>query len=92
MDDPSLDNERASYAIPAHSIKDPERMHNMNAFFFWAAWACITERPGSNITYTNNWPPDQVIGNTPSTGIVLWTGFSVIMLLIGIGLLAYYAW
>ena len=90
MDDPSLDNERASYAIPANSIKDTGRMHCMNAFFFWAAWACITERPGSNITYTSNWPPDQVIGNTPSPGIVLWTGFSVIMLLVGIGLLAYY--
>ena len=90
MDDPSLENERASYAIPANSIKDPDRMHKMNAFFFWAAWACITERPGSHITYTSNWPPDQVIGNTPSAGIVLWTGFSVIMLLVGIGLLAYY--
>lgn len=90
MNDPSLDKERASYAIPANSIKDPVRMQYMNAFFFWAAWACITERPGSDITYTSNWPPDQVIGNTPSAGIVLWTGFSVIMLLVGIGLLAYY--
>ena len=90
MDDPSLDAERASYALPANSIKDPARMQYMNAFFFWAAWACITERPGSDITYTSNWPPDQVIGNTPSAGIVLWTGFSVIMLLVGIGLLAYY--
>jgi nitric oxide reductase subunit B len=90
MNDPSLDKERTSYAIPANSIKDTCRMQSMNAFFFWTAWACITERPGSNITYTSNWPPDQVIGNTPSAGIVLWTGFSVIMLLVGIGLLAYY--
>ncbi len=90
MNDPSLDNERASYAIPANSIKDPDRMHKMNAFFFWAAWACVTNRPGSDLTYTSNWPPDQVIGNGPSAGIILWTGFSVIMLLVGIGLLAYY--
>jgi nitric oxide reductase subunit B len=90
MNDPTLDNERTSYAIPANSIKDPDRMHNMNAFFFWAAWACITNRPDSDLTYTSNWPPDQVIGNTPSSGIILWTGFSVIMLLVGIGLLAYY--
>jgi len=90
MDDPSLDKERISYAIPVNSIKDSARMQNMNAFFFWAAWACITKRPGSEITYTSNWPPDQVIGNTPSARIVLWTGFSIIMLLVGIGLLAYY--
>lgn len=90
MNDPSLDKERTSYAIPVNAIKDTVRMQSMNAFFFWAAWACITERPGSDITFTSNWPPDQVIGNTPSAGIVIWTGFSVIMLLVGIGLLAYY--
>jgi nitric oxide reductase subunit B len=90
MNDPLLDKERTAYAIPENSVESPERMHLLNAFFFWAAWACTTNRPGSDITYTNNWPPDQTIGNTPSAAIVLWTGFSVIMLLIGIGLLAYY--
>jgi len=90
MDDPVLEKERTAYALPANSIKDLTRMQDMNAFFFWAAWACTTNRPGSDITYTNNWPPDKVIGNIPSAGIILWTGFSVIMLLVGIGLLAYY--
>lgn len=90
MNDPATEKERTAYAIPENSIKDTVRMHDMNAFFFWAAWACATNRPGSEITYTNNWPPDQIIGNTPSAAIVLWTGFSVIMLLVGIGLLAYY--
>ena len=90
MDDPSHQSERAAYAIPENTIRDQERMKYMNAFFFWAAWACTTNRPGSDITYTSNWPPDQTIGNTPTPGIVLWTGFSVIMLLVGIGLLAYY--
>lgn len=89
-DDPSLNVEREAYSIPANTIRDQARMDAMNAFFFWAAWACVTERPGSELTYTSNWPPDPVIGNKPSAGIVLWTGFSVIMLLVGIGLLAYY--
>ena len=78
MDDPSLDEERAAYAIPVNTIRDPGRMDRMNAFFFWTAWACITNRPDSELTYTSNWPPDQVIGNTASAGLVLWTGFSVI--------------
>jgi len=90
MNDPTLEKERADYAIPANSIKDTARMNEMNAFFFWAAWACVTKRPGADITYTNNWPPDEVIGNKPAPGIMLWTGFSVIMLLVAIGLLAYY--
>jgi nitric oxide reductase subunit B len=90
MNDPALSKERQDYAIPPNSIKDSIRMQDMNAFFFWAAWACITERPGSAITYTNNWPPDEVVGNVPTPGIILWTGVSIIMLLIGVGLLAYY--
>jgi nitric oxide reductase subunit B len=90
MDDPALDKERSSYSIPANSVKDTVRMKDMNAFFFWAEWACITNRPGSAITYTSNWPSDEVVGNQPTAGMVLWTGFSVIMLLVGIGLLGYY--
>jgi len=90
MNNPALNKERQAYAIPENSIKDSVRMQDMNAFFFWAAWACIAERPGSSITYTNNWPPDETVGNVPSPGIIIWTGVSIIMLLIGIGLLAYY--
>jgi nitric oxide reductase subunit B len=90
MNDPALEKTRIAYAIPKNSLKDADRMHKMNAFFFWAAWACVTNRLGSDISYTNNWPPDATVGNTPAPGIMLWTGFSVIMLLVGIGLLAYY--
>jgi len=90
MDSPLASKDRDAYAIPANSVKDTIRMHEMNAFFFWAAWACITNRPGSDITYTNNWPPDETIGNTASAELALWTGFSVIILLVGIGLLSYY--
>jgi nitric oxide reductase subunit B len=90
MNEPSLEELREAYAIPANTVKDPERMRKMNAFFFWASWAAITERPGDTITYTNNWPPDKLIGNEPTGSLLLWTGFSVIFLLAGIGVLAYY--
>lgn len=90
MDDPELNGLREAYAIPKNSIKDPERMRMMNGFFFWASWAAGTERPGQPITYTNNWPPDKLIGNEPTGSMLLWTGFSVIILLAGVGLLALY--
>jgi len=90
MNDPKLSSTRIAYAIPVNTIKTQERMNKMNAFFFWAEWACITQRPNKGITYTNNWPPDEVVGNKPAPALMLWTGFSVIMLLIGIGLLVYY--
>lgn len=90
MDDPSMDHVRKSYAIPKGAIKDPGRMAQMNAFFTWTTWVCSTNRPGSDVTYTNNWPYEPVIGNKPSTSLQMWSGFSVLMLLFGVGLLVYY--
>ena len=90
MDDPSMDHVRKSYAIPKGAIKDPARMAQMNAFFTWTTWVCSTNRPGSDVTYTNNWAYEPVIGNKPSTSLQMWSGFSVLMLLFGVGLLVYY--
>ena len=81
---------REAYAIPENSIKTTDRMFKMNTFLFWATWATVTERPGQKITYTNNWPPERLVANEPSGPLLLWTGFSVIILLAGIGLLAWY--
>lgn len=89
MDDPALDELRADYAIARNSIRSEERMEKMAQFFFWASWACVTERPGSDVTYTHNWPPDEQIGNVATSDLVLWTGFSIIMLLLGIGIMIF---
>jgi nitric oxide reductase subunit B len=88
--DPSLNGLRDAYSIPENSLKDPERVRKLNAFFFWTAWSCVTERPGQEITYTNNWPADELVGNRPTGALLLWTGFSVIMLLAGIGIMVWY--
>lgn len=89
MEDPSLDELRSAYAIPKNSIKTQERMDKMAQFFFWASWACVTVRPGDDVTYTHNWPNDKQIGNVPTGDLILWTGFSIIMLLVGIGILIF---
>ena len=89
-DDPTFQSLRNAYAIPANTIKDPERLKKLNQFFFWATWATVTNRPGQKVSYTNNWPPEELVGNRPAGSLLLWTGFSVILLLAGIGLLAYY--
>lgn len=81
---------REAYAIPANTIKDADRIAKMNNFFFWATWATVTERPGQDITYTNNWPPKKLVAIEPTGSLHLWTGFSVIVLLVGIGLLAWH--
>lgn len=87
---PELDKLREAYAMPANVLSDPLKARKMASFFFWTAWAAATQRPGDNVTYTNNWPPEKLVGNEPSSSLVIWTGVSVILLLLGIGLLTYY--
>lgn len=90
MENPELDELRTQYAIPKNSIKDKARMRQMSGFFFWATWACVTERPDSDITYTNNWPAEDLVGNKPTGDLLIWTGVSIILLLIGIAGMVFY--
>jgi len=88
--DPSLDKLRDAYAIPAGTIRSPERQSALNAFFFWTSWACATQRPGSEISYTNNWPAESLIANRPTGSIIVWSVVSFVVLLAGIAALASY--
>ncbi|MCH7700132.1 MAG: nitric-oxide reductase large subunit [Planctomycetes bacterium] len=89
-DDETLQELRDAYAIPPNSIKTSVRRHKLNAFFFWASWACSTNRPGKDITYTNNWPAEDLIDNGPTGAIVVWSVVSFVVLLAGIGALSWY--
>ncbi|MCH4554103.1 nitric-oxide reductase large subunit [Aestuariibaculum lutulentum] len=88
--DPKFDKLRADYAIPVNTIKDEAKMHKMNAFFFWATWATVTERPNSNVSYTHNWPADDLVGNEPTMDLMVWSGVSIILLILCIGILVFY--
>lgn len=72
------------YAIPKDAVTDPERLRQLAAFFFWTSWACTTNRPGDDVSYTQNWPHEPLVGNRPTGESVVWTGVSIIMLLAGI--------
>lgn len=89
-ENPELAQLRDAYALPANTIRDPERQGAMNKFFFWTAWACVTERPGQYVTYTQNWPPEELVGNRPTGSLIIWSVVSVVLLLGGIGALAWY--
>ncbi|MBM6995719.1 nitric-oxide reductase large subunit [Paenibacillus sp. DXFW5] len=88
--DPQFDKLRDDYAIPSNALKDPARAKALNAFFFWAAWSCAAERPGENVSYTNNWPHEPLVGNTLTGSMVIWSVVSFVLLLAGIGALAWY--
>jgi nitric oxide reductase subunit B len=81
---------RPEYAIPAGALTDPHRQQAMSAFFFWIAWACATNRPDLAISYTQNWPHEPLIDNTPTADAVIWSVLSFVLLLAGIGAMVWY--
>jgi nitric oxide reductase subunit B len=83
-------NGRPAYAIPAGTQIDPQKLHALSAFFFWSSWAASTNRPNDVVSYTSNWPHEKLVGNQPTDDSIVWTGVSIIVLLAGIGGLAFW--
>ena len=83
-------NGRDEYAIPRGTLTDPARARQLAAFLFWSAWAASTNRPGDTVTYTSNWPHEPLINNRPTGEAIVWTGVSIIVLLAGIGGMAWW--
>ena len=83
-------NGRPQYAIQKGALTDPEKLRAMSAFFWWTAWAASTNRPGSDVTYTQNWPHEPLIGNQPTGGNIVWSVISFVLLLAGIGGMVWY--
>lgn len=81
---------RGEYAIAKNTLTDSVKAREMGAFFWWTAWAATTERPGTNVSYTNNWPHEPLVGNNVTSDMVGWSIISVILLLAGIGALIWY--
>lgn len=90
-DAPELVKSRENFAMKENTLPSAERRQAMTQFFFWTAWAAATERPNSQVTYTNNWPHEPLIDNVPSGENIVWSIASVVILLAGIGFLVW-AW
>ena len=88
---------REAYAIPNNplgEIADAGRVADetraLTAFFWWTSWASVSTRPDDNISYTNNWPHEPLVGNTPTPETFMWTFISVVLLIAGIGALVWF--
>jgi len=81
---------RNEYAIQPGALSDPEKLRAMSAFFWWTAWAASTNRPGSDVTYTQNWPHEPLVANQPTGGAVVWSVISFVLLLAGVGGMVWY--
>jgi nitric oxide reductase subunit B len=83
-------NGRNEYAIPAGALTNPTKQRQMAAFFWWTAWAASTDRPGQNVSYTQNWPHEELIGNRPTGATIVWSVISFVLLLAGVGGMVWY--
>jgi nitric oxide reductase subunit B len=81
---------RPEYAIARGTLTDQTKVQEMVAFFWWTSWAASTNRPASDITYTQNWPHEPLAGLRPTSEAVMWSLVSVILLLAGIGALVWF--
>jgi len=92
--DPATADLREAYAIKSGSIDTAEHRRQMTGFFFWTAWAAVTERPSSDAkhpaSYTNNWPYEPLVGNEATPSTFMWSMFSILFMVAGIGLLGWH--
>ena len=70
-----------------HAITELEQARKITAFIAWTAWTASAQRPGRPHSYTNNWPPEPLIGNALTQEAVVWSALSIIALLGGVGIL-----
>ena len=74
-----------SHGLKPDLITDPVQVKQVTAFFGWTAWGSSAQRPGHDYSYTNNWPPESLVGNAPTGDLMIWSVLSLIVLIGGTG-------
>ena len=92
---PELQETRKHYAMKENTLPSAAKRADMAGFFFWTAWAAATERPATQpgekmATYTNNWPPEPLVGNYPTPENIVWSIISVACMMAGVGLMVWF--
>jgi nitric oxide reductase subunit B len=70
-------------------LQDPAEVRQLTSYFAWAAWLSAAQRPDTGHSYTNNWPPDDLAGNKPTPGVLMWSVLSLVGLLTGTGMILF---
>lgn len=68
------------------SITDSGEIHALSSYFSWAAWTTAAKRPNKPYSYTNNWPPEPLAGNSATSQAFIWSVLSLIALIGGAGI------
>lgn len=77
------------YGFLKNTIPDENDRINISDFFFLTGWIASVNRPGEDITYTNNWPYDKDVGNNLSKDAFLWSIGGIFVLFLFLGIVIY---
>ena len=86
-EDEILNRKRSGAGMGPGAIPVPAEIRRITAFIAWTAWTAAARRPGHDYSYTNNWPPEPLVGNQLTEEAVVWSTLSIVALLGGIGLM-----
>ncbi|MBI4965248.1 MAG: cbb3-type cytochrome c oxidase subunit I [Desulfomonile tiedjei] len=78
------------YGLLPNTIANPENRLQIARFFFWTAWVASAKRPGTDYSYTNNWPADRSVGNVPTAETYIWSLGGVLALLVVLGIFIFF--
>jgi nitric oxide reductase subunit B len=78
------------YGFLPNTIPDEEQRLQVARFFFWSAWVASTLRPGTDYSYTNNWPADRRVGNVATAETFFYSIAGILSLLVVLGLFVFW--
>src|SRR5579883_355823 len=58
-------------------------------FLIYSSLTTVAHRPGKDFSYTNNWPYEPSVGNTPTANTFYWTWISFCFVFFGFGAVLY---
>lgn len=64
---------------------NPQEAVQTADFLIYCVLTTVANRPGKNFSWTNNWPPEPTVGNTPTTETFVWSWASLTLLFFAIG-------
>lgn len=78
---------------PAYSLTDEQAVQTAD-FLIYSALTTVARRPNTTWSWTENWPFEPLVGNTPTTNTFRWTwiSFCFTFLMFGVVLFIYEFW
>ncbi|MBS0425640.1 MAG: cbb3-type cytochrome c oxidase subunit I [Proteobacteria bacterium] len=72
----------------AYSLDNQSALQTAD-FLIYSSLTTIAHRPRTNFSYTNNWPYEPTMGNTPTPNTFYWTWISFCFVFFGFGAVLY---